>query len=75
MSNPLDELRRLLVTGAVSETGEVVSVSGGVLVATRTGTKKVTSNVPLVVGDSVLISGGVVQGKVLHQDKLPTYYL
>ena len=75
MSNPVQELRRLLGIGASSETGEVVSVAKGVLVSTRSGTKRVSSSIPLKVGDSVLVSGGQVQGKVVHQDKLPAYYL
>lgn len=75
MSNPLAELKKLLGLGSVAETGDVVSVADGVMVATRSGTKRVVANIPLRVGDCVLVSNGQVQGKVVHQDKLNSYYL
>lgn len=75
MSNPLQELKKLLSPQTVVETGTVLSVEGSIRVSTSGGVRVVTSSIPLHVGECVLIRGGSVQSKAKRQDELPTYYL
>lgn len=75
MSNPLVELRKLLGASSKKETGTVIALTPSIIVSTREGTRTVTSGVAVAIGDCVLISGGVIEGKLRRQEEVPEYYL
>lgn len=75
MSNPLLEIRALLMGASGPVVGIVSSTTNGIDVATRNGVVKVTSSIPVAVDDSVVIDGGVIKLKLKSQRDLPTYYL
>lgn len=74
--NPLNELRRLLGSGPSDESGVVTAIGpSSVSVRTRSGVRQATSSLPVAVGDTVLIAGGSVVGKLQRQEDLRHYYL
>lgn len=74
--NPAADLLRLLGKQPPKESGVVSIVDEArIIVVLPSGPVPVTCPFPVAVGDSVLVHGGVIVGKVQHQKERPHYYL
>lgn len=76
MSNGVKELKKLFASRPDSFVARILSVDGStVTMASGAGIRVVCSHVPVSQGDSVLVSGGVIQGRIKRQDELVEYHL
>lgn len=74
--NPIQELKKLVRGGPAVTTGVIISVSAdNIRVRTSRGVVVVPAQPGYKAGDSVLLRGGQVQGKVKSQAELPSYFV
>lgn len=75
----VDRLKKLITRPEDQTlTGQIVQVSGSmVMVSTSKGVKRVSPGTEpnLTAGESVVISGGTIIGRISDESKVPTYFV